>query len=160
MRVLTILLLVLSLAAIGLTGYLYFNTNVVLTEIECTAADPADTELFSLLKDQTERNIFTGTRFDDSPIGDAELYQFYTYTVHLRNETFVRADVAEVQITPMNGDILQTEETEPVYISARSEGTVRGTILTGRDMHNIRELTVTYYLWGLPFSQRMTYSNQ
>ena len=30
------------------------------------------------------------------------------------------------------------------------------TILTGKQTHNARELTVSYYIWGLPFFTRLT----
>ena len=37
-------------------------------------------------------------------------------------------------------------------------GAFTAAILTSREMHSIRELTLTYYLWGLPFSARVTYN--
>ena len=160
MRAAAIILLILCLAAAGLTGYLYLNTNVIVTGITCVATDAADqAELFSQLKTQAQTGTFTGMPFATSDIGEAGSYQFYTYTVHLTNQTFIRAEVAEVRITPMNGDVLQMAENEARSIPARKEGTVQATILTAKEMHSIRELTLTYYLWGLPFSERLTYSN-
>ena len=161
MRAVAIILLVVCLGMIGLTGYLYLTANVTITGIDCVAVDAANQEaVFAGLKEQVSRGIFTGTPFDISEIGNAGDYQFYTYTVHLRNDTFVMAEVAEVQVAPMNGDVLQTEEPQPRAIPARGEGDVQGTILTGKEMHNVRELTVTYYLWGLPFSLRTTYNSR
>ena len=53
MRVLTIILLIVFLALAGLTGYLYLNTNVMVTGIDCTAVDALDQpELFQRLKEQ------------------------------------------------------------------------------------------------------------
>ena len=159
MRAAAIILLILCLAAAGLTGYLYFNTSVIITGITCIATDAAEqAELFAQLKTQAQNGTFTGMPFATAEIGEAGSYQFYTYTVHMTNQTFVKAEVAEVRITPMNGDVLQMTENEARTIPARKEGTVQATILTTKDMHNVRELTVTYYLWGLPFSERLTYS--
>ena len=159
MRAAAILLLAVCLAAAGLTGYLYFSANVEITGIDCVAADAADqAAFFDSLKGQLEREVFTGTPFQTENLGEAGAYQFYTYTVHLRNDTFVRAEAAEVQVTPMNGDVLQTEEAQLRSVPARGEGQIQATILTEKDMHNVRELTVTYYLWGIPFSVRTTYS--
>ena len=76
----------------------------------------------------------------------------------LRNDTFVRAETVQIQIAPMNGDVLQTAENAPGQIPARGTGEVRATILTRKNMHNVREIMVTYYLWGMPFSLRTTYS--
>ncbi len=159
MRATAIILAVVCLAAIVLTGYIYFTANVYITDIECVAEEAAgQEELFGSLKAAAEKGICTGTLFSGGEIGDAADYQFYTYTVHLQNATFVTAEVAEVQVTPMSADVLQTEQAQPISIPARGAGPVRATILTKRDMHNVRELTVTYYLWGMPFSLKTTYS--
>ena len=159
MRVVAIILLVCCLAAVGLTGYLYLNTNVQVTGVGCVAADAAEQEgLFEALKAQVEKGTFVGTPFQTEGIGEARDYQFYTYTVRLANNTFVKAEVVEAMVTPMNGDVLQMAEDNPVSIPARSTGDVQATILTGKDMHNVREIMVTYYLWGLPFSIRTTFN--
>jgi len=159
MRVLTIILLIVFLALAGLTGYLYLNTNVMVTGIDCAAVDALDQpELFQRLKEQADGGTFAGTPFDISEFGEEKDYQFFTYTVRLRNDSFVRAEVAEVQVTPMNGDVLQTAAENAVAIPARGRGNVQAVILTKKEMHSIRELTITYYLWGLPFSERVTYS--
>lgn len=159
MRVAAILLVIVCLVVAGFTGYLYLTAQVTVTDIECIAADAADQEeTFDLLKAQTEAGIFTGTPFDTGEIGSVQDYQFFTYTVQLRNGTFLPAEMAEIQITPMNGDVLQLDENHARNISARSFGTVQATILTKKDMHNVREINISYYLWGLPFTLRTTYS--
>ena len=159
MRPVAIILMVLALALAAVTGYLYFTANVVITDIDCTAMDAADSpEVFQGLKSQLAGGIFTGTPFESEEMGEAADYQFFTYTVHLQNDTFVRAEVAELQVTPMNGDVLQMAEDSPRSIPARGTGTISGTILTKKDMYNVRELIITYYLWGLPFSEKVTYS--
>ncbi len=159
MRAAAVILAILFLAAAGLTGYLYFQANVVVTGIDCVATDAeGQKELFAELRTEAENGSLNGTPFSVKGIGEAGDYQFYTYTVHLANETFVRAEVAEVQVTPMNGDVLQMAEAAPAAIPARGRGEIRATILTLKSMHNVREMMVTYYLWGLPFSARVTYS--
>ncbi|MBQ9251219.1 MAG: hypothetical protein IJ188_01110 [Clostridia bacterium] len=159
MRPVAIILLIICLGMIGFTGFLYFNANVVITDIDCIAVDAGDqAEYFQGLKDQIEAGTFVGTPFNTAEVGKAEEYQFYSYTVHVANDTFIKAEVAEVQVTPMNGDVLQLAEENARTIPARGKGTIQATILTKKEMHNVRELMVTYYLWGLPFSARVTYS--
>ena len=58
----------------------------------------------------------------------------------------------------MTGDILQLSDPDAHDLPARSGGAFTAAILTSREMHSIRELTLTYYLWGLPFSARVTYN--
>ena len=159
MRPVAVILLLICLAAAGLTGYLYFTANVTVADITCVAVDAADRrDVFQELKKQTENDTFAGTPFDTANLGEAEDYQFYEYTVLLRNKTFVKAEVAEIQVTPMHGDVLQTADFRKTDIPARGEGQITATILTAKGTHNVRELTLTYYLWGLPFSSRVTYS--
>lgn len=159
MRPLAVILLAVFLALAVYTGYLYINSQIVIRDIDCTATDAADQEaLFLELKGQAAAGTLTGTPFAAEDLGDAADYQFYTYTVFLRNQTFIQAEVAEIQVTPMNGDVLQLREENPIAVPARNDGAVQATILTRKGMHNVRELTVTYYLWGLPFSLRTTYS--
>ena len=57
----------------------------------------------------------------------------------------------------MEGDLLQLPALSRRDLAARSEGEFQVTLLTSREMHNIREITVTWYFWGLPFSTRITY---
>jgi len=158
-RLTAILLLVLCLAAAGLTGYLYLTANITVTDIDCVAVDAGNqAEAFAELKAQIQNGTFTGTLFDASVPGEAEEYQFYTYTIHLRNDSFVSAEIAEAQVSPVGKDVLQAAETTAKKIPARGTGEIQATILTRKDMHNVREIMVTYYLWGLPFSARVTYS--
>ena len=159
MRVTAVLLLVLCLAAVFLTGCLYFTANIEVTGITCIARDALDQQdLFRSLKSAVSSGSFTGTPFNVSSFGGAEDCLFYEYTVEMRNDSFLRAEVIEIQITPMNGDILQIGDPEARDLAPRSRGSFSAVILTSRNMHNVREMTVTYYLWGLPFSARVTYS--
>ncbi len=159
MRPAAIILLILFLALAVLTGLLYFSANVTVTDIECIAEDAAEQEArFLQLREQAGAGTFTGTPFDTSGIGEAADCLFYTYTVHLRNETFLPLKAAEVQVSPMQDDLLQAPEDGPVTIPARGQGTVRAVILTKKGSHPVRELTLTYYLWGLPFSVKTAYS--
>lgn len=159
MRPVAILLMVLCLAALAGTGYLYLTANLEVTEVRCTAYDAQDQAVaFQALKDQLAAEAFTGTPFDTAALRDAGDYQFYEYALRLKNSTFLRAEVIEIQVTPMNGDVLQISDLEAHDLAPRSEGQFTATILTRKDMHNVRELTLTYYLWGLPFSSRVTYS--
>ena len=160
MKGFAIFLMVLCLAAMAGTGYLYLTSNIVVEDIVCTAYAAEDqSAAFQALKNQVGGKAFTGTPFNVSDIGAAENYQFYEYALRIRNDSFLKAEVIEIQITPMNGDVLQISDLKAHDLSPRSSGTFTATILTAKEMHNVREMTVTYYLWGLPFSTRVAYSS-
>ncbi len=58
--------------------------------------------------------------------------------------------------TPMEGDVLQLGDTEPHSLDSGRDADLSATILTARGMHSVREATVTYYFWGIPFSTKLT----
>ena len=159
MKPAAILLMVLCLAALAGVGWLYFSADLTVEEVSCVAYAAQDQPaVFQALKDQLASGSFTGTPFDASGLSAPEDYQFLEYTLRLRNDTFLKAEVIEIQVTPMTGDILQLSDPDAHDLPARSGGAFTAAILTSREMHSIRELTLTYYLWGLPFSARVTYN--
>ena len=115
-------------------------------------------ELFSQLRQQVESGSVLGTAYTSQTwLDGAENYQFYTYTLRLRNDCFVPADMIEVQVTPMDGDVLQIGDYSVKQLTARTTGDLQVTILTAIGMHPVRELNVSYYVWGMPFTLKTTY---
>ena len=157
MKVTGIILIVLVLAAICAVGYLYLNATLNIRFVSCIATDSMDQlETFNTLKKKVDNASFIGTRFTSEAIGTADQYQFLTYTVNLDNRSFLDAEVIELRITPMQGDVLQLgEETEHDLPSGKSMD-FSALILTARNMHSVREATVSYYFWGIPFTAKLT----
>ncbi len=152
----TVFLLVLALLGVGC---LYMTANMVVEGVGVIAVEAsAMQEEFEALKTQLHNGAVSGTLYtSESALGDATQYQFYTYTVRLRNNCFLLADMVEVQVTPMPGDVLQVGQSGEVQIAARITGDVTATILTSIDMHAVRELNITYYMWGIPFTVQTVY---
>ncbi len=165
MKPVAIILMVLAVAALVGVGYLYMNANVTVIGIDCVAADAADAaDSFNAILDEVDGKTFTGTLLSGSQ-GDmannykAEDCQFLTYTLRLRNDSFIPAEAVELQVTPMAEDILQTADLIRHDLPARSSGELSATILTSKSTHNVREVDVTWYMWGLPFSKRVIYNH-
>ena len=157
MKPLAIILVILVLAALVGVGYLYFTSNLTVSFSSVVATDPVNqTEAFSQIRTAVENETFIGTRFSSEQLGDPEDYLFYTWTVHLENKSFLPADTVEIQITPMTGDVLLLGDTEEHSLDSRRTANLTATVLTSRGMHSVREATVTWYVWGLPFSVRIT----
>lgn len=161
MKKVAILSVILLVACLIGVGALYLTANVVVEAVGVIAVE-AETqpELFARLQEQQRTGHVIGTAYTSEAIGDASNYQFYTYTVRLRNNCFLTADMVEVQVTPMEGDVMQVGDTSAKALSAQSTGDIQATILTARGMHAVRELNVTYYMWGMPFSVRTAYSSR
>ena len=157
MKPLGIILILLVLAAIVGVGYLYLNANRDIRFEACIATDGmTQIDFFNNLKSKVASSAFVGTRFTGGSLGTADQYQFLTYTVHLSNHTFLKAEVIEIRITPMQGDVLQIGEENVHDLLSGQQMDLSATILTDRAMHSVREATVSYYFWGIPFTTKLT----
>ena len=153
--ILTVLLLIVTLVGVG---YLYMTANVVVEATGVSAVPTASQpELFDSLATQMRLGAVIGTPFIAAQeLSAPENYQFYTYTVRLKNNSTVPADMVELQITPMSGDILQIGSSADVKLPAGQTVDATATILTTKHMHSIREVNITYYIWGAPFTMKTT----
>lgn len=157
MKPLGIILILLVLAAVVGVGYLYLNANLDIRFEACIATDGmTQVDFFNNLKSKVASSAFVGTRFTGDGLGTADQYQFLTYTVHLNNHTFLKAEVIEIRITPMQGDVLQIGEENVHDLPSGQQMDLSATILTDRAMHSVREATVSYYFWGIPFTTKLT----
>ncbi len=157
MKKAAVLLMILLLAAIGGIVFLYLTSSVTVRYESCIATDAStQQEYFDQMKSQLSDNTFVGTLFDHSEPGSSDQYQYLTYTVTVVNNAFLDASTAEIRITPMKGDILQIGDTEEHLLPAQQTSSLSATVLTAKGVQNIREATVTWYIWGLPFSEKIT----
>ena len=157
MKAAAIIVIVLCLAAVGGLGWLYLSSNISVSFVSCIATDAVtQADYFNQLKKQAAENTFTGTLFSPDFPESPETCQFYTFTVRMENRAFIPAEVIELQVTPMNGDVLQIGDPEARRLASGRSAEFSATILTSKDMHNVRELTVTYYVWGLPLTAKLT----
>ena len=157
MKPLAIILILLVLAAFVGAGYLYLNANIDITYETCIATDGVtQADYFNTLKSKVSSSAFVGTRFTNDELGAADQYQFLTYTLRLDNHAFLKAEVIEIRITPMQGDILQIGEETAHDLPSGQQMDLSATILTDRAMHSVREATVSYYFWGIPFTTTLT----
>lgn len=154
--IISVIVLIVCLLGIGV---LYATASMAVESVNVIAVEAStQPNLFSQLRRQVETGSVLGTPYTSQTwLEDAEHYQFYTYTIRLRNDCFVAADMIEVQVTPMDGDVLQIGDYTVKQLPARTTGDLQATILTAIGMHPVRELNVTYYVWGLPFSLKTTY---
>lgn len=157
MKPLGIILIILVLVAVVAVGYLYLNAKLDIRFDTCIATDGmTQADYFNTLRSKVTASTFVGTRFTNDDLDTADHYQFLTYTIKLDNHSFLKAEVIEIRITPMQGDVLQIGEETAHDLASGQQMDLSATILTERGMHSVREATVTYYFWGIPFSARLT----
>ena len=151
MKPLAVFLIILVLAACVGVGFLYFQSNLSVTFSGCVADDPVlRQDVYDSVKNSLESGSFVGTVYTDAELSSPEDYLFYTWTVHLENTSFLPVSIIEIQITPMSGDVLCIGDTAEHSLPRRSEGDLSVTMLTARTMHNVREATVSWYVWAFP----------
>lgn len=158
MKTMAIILAVLMVFAVGAAGYLWMNTDISVQSVVATATEAsADAALFEELGRQMADQEVIGIRFSNDKLKEAENYQLLTYTIRMNNQSYLPMDMVEVQISPMDGDVLQIGEEQAVVIPARSSGTFQVRLLTEAKSNPVREMTISYYQWGMPFFQKTRY---
>jgi len=158
-KVVAILMVIVLVASIGGVGYLFLTANVSVTAVGVVATEAeAQLRTFEELREDLAQDSLTGTRYRSHvDLTDPAGYQFYTYTVRLRNSSMMLCDMVEIQVTPREGDVLQMGSERALSLAPRSTGDVSATVLTTVDSSPVREIIVTYYIWGIPFSIKTTY---
>lgn len=153
--IISVVLLLITVLGVGAL-YLTANVTVIAQNVSVMEAT-YQPELFSELSAQVRNGAVVGTPFVSAQeLSGAEDYVFYIYTLRVENTTALPAEMMEVQITPMSGDVLQIGSNEVLTLPAHAIGDISATILTSRDMHAVREVNITYYMWGIPFTIRTT----
>ena len=131
MKPLAILLVLLVIAALVGVGYLWFTSNLTVSFSSVVATDPVtQADAFSQIRASLENETFVGTKYSSAPLTGPEDYLFYTWTLHLENNTFLTADTIEIQVTPMSGDVLLLGDTAEHTLFRKASADLSATILT------------------------------
>lgn len=160
MKKTAIALMILLIAAAGVAGWGLTHTNLLVIGkgVQISRADQR-LEEFNALKEAVKNQSLLGTRVKSGEIGEAGEYSYFVYTLRLKNEGLVDAEMVEVQIAPLSQDVLFYGETGEVVIKAGETRDVWCVLLTQGQPHPVRDIYVTYYLWGHPQEVKYTYED-
>ena len=141
----------LLLVMLGLVGYLFLTAEVQVVEVSAKGVSSAsDLAGFEALRDSIQNDTFYGTLYQKPhEWKDASEYVLLTYKLRLRNNCLVPIDMIEVQVVPQSTDIAQLPSLTVKSLDMKSEGEYEVQILTARESHSVRELLVSFYLWGV-----------
>jgi hypothetical protein len=150
-------MIALVIVVVVVVGYFFFTAKVTVADCDINGSPASQqADLFNQMKSYVALDAFPGTMFTDEEIGDAADYAFITYTLQLSNQCLVPIDMIEIQVLPETGDVLQIGDFNVHSLAAKTSGSVSATILTAKDSHSVREVLITYYVWGVSFSIRYT----
>ena len=152
------ILLVISLL---LVWYFFTTASVSIVAYGAKGVPCAeDREAFEKIKTALNEETFIGTRFSFEPLGEAEEYALITYTVRLSNQCLVPIDMIEIQIVPDPTDVAQIGNMAVQSLPAKTQGEFTATVLVPAGSHSVRQIIVTYYVWGAGFDVRTTYKDR
>lgn len=161
MKTAAIVLIALVLAVGGCLGYALFNTDlrVVGKSLETLPAAERAAQ-FDALRAAVERQSLLGTVLKTGEFGPAENYTYYVYTLRLENKCLVPAEMVELQISPLSGDVLfYGDSQQEIVIPAGETRDLWCVLLTEGRPHSVRDIYITYYLWGHPQEIRYTFDS-
>ena len=142
-----------------LVGYFFLTAEVQIVDIKAQGI-PAqnDSVGFETIKNSVVEDTFYGTLYQ-KPLewGDASDYVILKYDITLRNDCLVPLDMIEIQVVPQTTDILQLPDLKVKSLDLKSEDAFSVEILAPKDTHSVREIIVTYYLWGVSGNVKTIY---
>ena len=157
LKYLMLFMIALLVVVIVVVGYFFFTAKVTVADCNIVGSTAvSQNQLFEQIKGYRSLDAFQGTLFSEEPIGDAADYAFITYTLQLSNQCLVPVDMIEVQIIPEPGDVLQIGDYEVHSLQPKTRGSVTATILTAKGSHSVRDVLITYYVWGVSFTIKTT----
>ena len=150
----------LLLVMVLMMAYLFMTAEVTAQVVSSVGVSAAEQEgYFTALKTSVDEDTFIGTLYQKpTQWKDASEYVYLQFSVNVHNGCLVPIDMIEVQVVPEPTDIAQLGDLTVRSLGAKSQGDISATILVPKDSHTVRELVVTYYVWGVSFSLKEIYS--
>jgi len=129
-------------------AYIIFGPRLIVTDVRQSVVSATERqEAFSAIVAGVGRGDFGGNQF--KPIESTRLtdYEFTTVTVAVQNKSVLRAEWAQVGISPVADDIVLVTG-EPTDIPPFGTGELTVSILSHAGAATDRPLWVDYYLFG------------
>lgn len=160
-------LLVLALVMGGITLWGFANARL---DLKAGTARALSAEEFALrfprLCDQLANGAVRGVTYTDTLAGSADDYTILEYTITVSNRGFVKAQMLEAVVVPLRGDMLCYSQQEAqdrdvnasIDVPAGRQIQLKCYLLTRKDLHAVRDIQVSYYIWGNPFIMKLQYN--
>ena len=156
LKIAAIIMVSLLMAMLLMLGYLFLTAEVTVEAVTSSGINAGEKpDDFATLQASLDENTFMGTLFHKpEEWKSAEEYVYLQFNVRLRNGCLVPIDMVEVQVVPQPTDILQLADRQVHSLEAKQEADFSAMILAPKDTHPVREIIVSYYVWGVSFQLR------
>ena len=153
MRFIAWFLVAVVLIVGGLLGYCLYAAELGLEARGVQVVPAAQmAETFETLRRQVQDGGLLGTAFSEDPLGEMGDYAFHIYTVQVTNRGFLPADWIQLSVSPISGDALQMDPETANMLPALQSGALQATVLSQAAQAAPRDLRVTYFVFGRPYS--------
>lgn len=166
MKKFAIFLFILALAVAGVTLWGVLGADLGLSVEGVRALPQEEFELrFKRLSEQLDNGGVRGVVYEDQLDGDMDDYVILEYTILVKNAGLIQTQMLEALVVPLKGDVLCFSQQEfdamdinySINADARRQMRLRCYLLTRKDLHAVRDIQVSYYVWGQPFIRKVTY---
>lgn len=153
LKITAIVMVSLLLVMLLMLAYLFLTAEVTVVTVSSSGVNAGEkAEDFETLKNALDEETFMGTLFHKpEEWKKAEDYVYLQFQVRLRNGCLIPIDMIEVQVVPQPTDILQLADRQVHSLEAKQEADFSAMILAPKDTHPVREIIVSYYVWGVSF---------
>ena len=157
MKRLTILFLALSLVLAGvmLWQWTHVELSVAARSVRTVPAEEMKSNYEAVRRAVTNGSL-QGVVYHAEALREAEACSFQFFILSLENRGLLPAEMTELQLTPFSQDICAYLSRQEVVIPPGGKKDVVLTLLTAGASPTVRDVTVTYYLWGHLYRQKLT----
>jgi len=153
MRVLTLIVVVLTLLVGAFFGYCYSGARMRIEAVyaQVTPALEAQ-EAFAEVTGQVADGTFYGTKYREAEFLMPDSFAFLTLSVRMENRGLFPMDWIRIEVRPDAADVLQLANDRAPSLFAGSRADFTTTLLTRLGADTTRKVIVTYYVLGRAFS--------
>lgn len=153
MRTLTWIVIIITLLCGGLIAYSLYAAELQVLQIDVqTVPAGAIPEVFDLLKEELAADAPMGRAYRQGPLAEGGDYVFHVYTLRLGNLGVLAADWVDLVLDPAPGSILQPTDDQPKNLPPMTQGDFRQVMLAEMGSQPGDKLTLTYFVFGRPYS--------
>ncbi len=152
MRVITCVLVLITLLVGAFLGYCYYGTQMKIISVVATVT-PAQEALgtFNEATQQVENGTFSGTKYREAEYAMPNSFSFLTLTVRMENPGLLPMDWIRISVVPDAADVFQLASARTPSLAGSNRADFSTTILTRTGADTLRKIKVLYYVLGRPF---------